>query len=183
MSRGRNTLMDWEAYLSRRRSCSAWVWDASPTKGGPFQDCHSATRELVVYPRISSLYVTRDPSLQALTTAMQEDWPIVVITAQRDDRRETYPETGRSVYHRHGGRHRTLHCMRWHDKCHCAGRRTRELIKVVQKSPILSASLRRFAGHGRLGPDRGPDACDPDHVREGRPAQPLPCQMKRTSMP
>ncbi len=83
--------MDWDRLPLAPEELFGMGMDVSPTEDGPFKAVILPLRELVVYPQmVSPLYVKRDPSLQALTTATQEDWPVVVI-AQRDDGRETYP--------------------------------------------------------------------------------------------
>jgi len=130
--------MDWDSLPLAPEELFGMGMDASPTKGGPFKAVILPLRELVVYPHmISPLYVTRDPSLQALTTAMQEDWPIVVI-AQRDDRRETYP--GPDDLYTIGTEVVIARSIRMPDGTTSAiaqGAGRVKLIKVVQKLPYL----------------------------------------------
>jgi ATP-dependent Lon protease len=85
--------MDWDKLPLSPEDLFGEAFDASPVNEGPFDAIVLPLRELVVYPQmVTPLYVGRDRSLQALTTAVQEDWPVVVVT-QRDDEMEDYPSS------------------------------------------------------------------------------------------
>ncbi|MGC9346887.1 MAG: endopeptidase La [Anaerolineae bacterium] len=83
--------MDWDKLPLTPEDLFGEGFDAVPEDNGPFEAIILPLRELVVYPQmVTPLFVGREPSLQALSVAVQEDWPLVVI-AQRDDHMETYP--------------------------------------------------------------------------------------------
>ncbi len=83
--------MDWDKLPLSPEDFLGEVFDAGPLNEGPFDAIILPLRELVVYPQmVTPLYVARERSLHALTTAVQEDWPVVVVT-QRDDEMEEYP--------------------------------------------------------------------------------------------
>jgi len=64
---------------------------------GPFEAIILPLREIVVYPQmVTPLYVGRDESMQAVDIAVQEDWPLVVVT-QRVTELEDYP-IGEDLY-------------------------------------------------------------------------------------
>ncbi|MGC9469652.1 MAG: endopeptidase La [Anaerolineae bacterium] len=83
--------MDWDNLPLSPDDLFGDAFDTEPAEEGPFDAILLPLRGLVVYPQmITPLYVGRDPSLQALASAAQEDWPLVVV-AQRDDEMEDYP--------------------------------------------------------------------------------------------
>jgi ATP-dependent Lon protease len=84
--------MDWDKLPLTPEDLFGEGFDAVPEDDGPFEAIVLPLRELIVYPQmVTPLYVGREPSLQALSVAIQEDWPLVVI-AQHDDHMERYPE-------------------------------------------------------------------------------------------
>ncbi len=85
-------MMDWDKLPLSPEDFFGDAFDASPTDDGPFQAIVLPLRDLVVYPQmVTPLYVGRERALQAMATAAEEDWPVVVIT-QRDDGQEDYPD-------------------------------------------------------------------------------------------
>ena len=84
--------MDWDKLPLSPEDFFGDAFDAGPSEDGPFQAIVLPLRDLVVYPQmVTPLYVGRERSLQAMATAVEEDWPVVVIT-QRDDDQEDYPD-------------------------------------------------------------------------------------------
>lgn len=83
--------MDWDKLPLTPEDFFGDGFDADPGDNGPFEAIILPLRELVIYPQmVTPLYIGRDASLQALSVAIQEDWPLVAI-AQRDDEMEVYP--------------------------------------------------------------------------------------------
>jgi len=65
--------------------------DAGTGEEGPFEAVILPLQELVVYPQmVTPLFVRQNESLQALSVAVQEDWPVVVV-AQQNRNIESYP--------------------------------------------------------------------------------------------
>jgi len=73
------------------------AFDTGTGGEGPFEAVILPLQELVVYPQmVTPLFVGQDESLQALSVAVQEDWPVVVV-AQQNRKIESYP-TGADLY-------------------------------------------------------------------------------------
>lgn len=83
--------MDWDNLPLTPEDLFGDEFSVGPIEEGPFEAIILPLRGLIVYPQmVTPLYVGRDRSLQALSTAIQEDWPVVVV-AQLDDAMEAYP--------------------------------------------------------------------------------------------
>ena len=73
------------------------AFDTGTGGEGPFEAVILPLQELVVYPQmVTPLFVGQDESLQALSVAVQEDWPVVVV-AQQNRNTESYP-AGADLY-------------------------------------------------------------------------------------
>ncbi len=64
-----------------------------PDEEGPFEAIILPLRDLVIYPQmVTPLYIGRESSLQALDTALHEDWPLVAVAQlEGDEEEEAYP--------------------------------------------------------------------------------------------
>jgi len=83
--------MDWDKLPLSPEDLFGETFDNGPVENGPFEAIVLPLRDLVVYPQmVTPLYIGRERSLQAMSIAIQEDWPVVVI-AQRDGELEDYP--------------------------------------------------------------------------------------------
>lgn len=84
--------MDWDKLPLTPEDFFGDTFSTGPEDESPFEAIVIPLRDLIVYPQmVTPLYIGRDESLQALTMAIQEDWPVVVI-AQRDTDSEFYPQ-------------------------------------------------------------------------------------------
>ncbi len=82
--------MDWDKVPLPPEDLFDEIFDPDHDSG-PFEAIVMPVREIVVYPQmVTPLYVGREPSLQALEIALEENWPLVVI-AQKDNDLEKYP--------------------------------------------------------------------------------------------
>ncbi len=83
--------MDWDKLPLSPEDLFGDPVDYKQENEGPFEAIILPLRDLVIYPQmVTPLYVGREPSLQALDVAVQEDWPLVAV-AQRDSAQEDYP--------------------------------------------------------------------------------------------
>jgi ATP-dependent Lon protease len=88
--------MDWDKLPLSPEDLFGDQVDYKQENEGPFEAIILPLRDLVIYPQmVTPLYIGREPSLQALDIAIQEDWPIVVVTQrdkdQDDNAEDEYP--------------------------------------------------------------------------------------------
>ncbi|MBN1249113.1 MAG: LON peptidase substrate-binding domain-containing protein, partial [Anaerolineae bacterium] len=85
--------MDWDKLPLTPEDFFGDAFRTGPEDEGPFEAIVLPLRDLVIYPQmVTPLYIGREESLQALSVAIQEDWPVVVVT-QRDADSEVYPQS------------------------------------------------------------------------------------------
>lgn len=85
--------MDWDKLPLSSDDLFGDFFEPEHEDDEPFDAIIIPLRELVVYPHmVTPLYVGRNPSLQAMEIAAQEEWPLVVV-AQRDSELEDYPSS------------------------------------------------------------------------------------------
>ena len=83
--------MDWDKLPLSPEDLFGDTLDYKQENEGPFEAIILPLRDLVIYPQmVTPLHIGREPSLQALEIAIQEDWPLVVV-AERDDTEDDYP--------------------------------------------------------------------------------------------
>jgi ATP-dependent Lon protease len=86
-----STMMDWDKLPLSPEDFFGETFDLSPDDEGPFEAIVLPLQDMVIYPQmVTPLYIGQDASLQALTIATQEDWPVVAV-AQHDGSLEAYP--------------------------------------------------------------------------------------------
>ena len=89
--------MDWDKLPLSPEDLFGDQVDYKQENEGPFEAIILPLRDLVIYPQmVTPLYVGREPSLQALDVAVQEDWPLVAV-AQRDSSQEELPDQRQSL--------------------------------------------------------------------------------------
>ena len=94
--------MDWDKLPLSPEDIFGDQTDYKQESEGPFEAIILPLRDLVIFPQmVTPLYIERGPSLQALDIAIQEDWPLVVVS-QRDNvpdssAQQDYP-TGENLY-------------------------------------------------------------------------------------
>jgi ATP-dependent Lon protease len=89
--------MNWDNLPLTPEDFFGEAFDAGTGGESPFEAVILPLRELVVYPQmVTPLFVGQDESLQALSVAVQEDWPVVVV-AQQNRNTEGYP-TGADLH-------------------------------------------------------------------------------------
>lgn len=83
--------MDWDKLPLAPEDFFGEAFDVGPTSEGPFDAIILPLRELVIYPQmVTPLYVSQERSLQAMSAAVQDDWPVIVV-AQRAGNIEEHP--------------------------------------------------------------------------------------------
>lgn len=84
--------MDWDKMPLTPEDLFGGEIDVNHDDYQPFEAIVLPLRDLVIYPQmVAPLYVGRTPSLQALETALQENWPLVVIAQKEYMDEDVYP--------------------------------------------------------------------------------------------
>jgi ATP-dependent Lon protease len=138
--------MDWDHLPLSPEDLFGETFDHGPADNGPFEAIVLPLRDLVVYPQmVTPLYIGREPSLQAMSVATHEDWPVVVIT-QRHGEQEDYPSA--DELYTVGTEVVIARSIRLPDGTTSAiaqGAGRVKLLKVVQEAPYLIGTFEALA--------------------------------------
>ncbi len=108
---------------------------------GPFEAIVLPLHDLVVYSQmVTPLYVSRQPSLLALETAVKEDWPLVVVAQQPGAEATEYP--GSEKLYRIGAEVsiiRTIHLPDGTTSAIAQGLERTRILEFTQEEPYLIA--------------------------------------------
>ena len=110
---------------------------------GPFEAIVLPLHDLVVYSQmVTPLYVSRQPSLLALETAVKEDWPLVVVAQQPGAEALEYP--GSEELYRIGAEVsiiRTIHLPDGTTSAVAQGLERTRILEFTQEEPYLIARV------------------------------------------